>query len=99
MEKSALPIFDIFSKRQMRLRGEMPDVYIYDDLPNPLRIQIVHIWSATIGDQEQSSYDGNAKAAYEYIVNVLRHEYGVFSLHSENQYPMMELVHFFGFGA
>ena len=24
----------------------MPDVYVYDDLPKPLRVQIVHIWWA-----------------------------------------------------
>ena len=34
-----MPI-DIFSKRQKRLRGEMPDVYQYDTLPGGLRTQV-----------------------------------------------------------
>ena len=37
-------IFDLFSKRQKRLRGEAPDVYTYDEIPEPLRVQIVHIF-------------------------------------------------------
>ena len=36
-------IVDIFSKRQRRLRGELPDVYQYTDLPNAFRTQVVHI--------------------------------------------------------
>ena len=35
---------NIFSKRQKRLRGEVPDVYQYDVFPNELRVQIVQIW-------------------------------------------------------
>ena len=62
-----MPIFDLFSKRQKRLRGEMHDVYVYDDLPNPLRVQIVHIWKDTIQQ-------------YKFIVDTLCREYGVFIL-------------------
>ena len=86
-----MPIFDIFSKRQRRLRGEMPDVYVYDDLPNPLRVQIVHIWKDTLGDQDQY-YE---VTSYMYIVNTLHREYGVFQLHSENENAFIELVNFF----
>ena len=74
----------------------MPDVCVYDDLPNPLRVQIVHIWGAIIGNQEQYHYnEREARNAYDSIVNTLRHEYGVFSLHSENQDAITELVAFF----
>ena len=38
-----MAIFDLFSKRQRRARGEVPDVYVYDKLPQELRVQIVHI--------------------------------------------------------
>jgi hypothetical protein len=38
-----MPIFDLFSKRQKRLRGEVPGVYTYDQIPQTLRVQIVHI--------------------------------------------------------
>lgn len=73
--------FDIFSKRQKKLRGDVPDVYIYDTIPQPLKIQIVHIWRDTLGDQHEylNRYLG-ARKAYEFIVNTLCREYGVFSL-------------------
>ena len=81
-----MPIFDLFSKRQKRLRGEMPDVYVYDDLPNPLRVQIVHIWK-----------DSFTLTYYKVIVNTLCREYGVFLL-AETGYPRdyrQELFDFF----
>ena len=46
-------IFNLFSKRQKRLRGEMPDVYLYDTIPNALRVQIVHILRDCLGNNEQ----------------------------------------------
>jgi hypothetical protein len=46
-------IFDLYSKRQKKLRGEVPDVYVYDDLPRKLRNQIVHIWLETLGKPER----------------------------------------------
>lgn len=62
-------IFDIFSKRQRKLRGELPDVYAYDRIPQPLRVQIVHILRDTIGNerQYQDEYAGTRRA-YEFIV-------------------------------
>ena len=64
----------------------MPDIYVYDDLPYPLRVQIVQVWEAIIGSQWQYLHnDREARNAYDSIVNTLRHEYGVFSLHSKNQ--------------
>ncbi len=89
-----MPIFDIYSKRQKKLRGEMPDVYVYDDLPNPLRVQIVQIWSDTIAGQDPYLRD-QARNAYISIVNTLHREYGVFQLHRENENAVMELVNFF----
>ena len=38
-----MSIVDLFSKRQKRQRGEMPDVYQYENIPDNLRIQIIHI--------------------------------------------------------
>lgn len=91
-------IFDIFSKRQRKLRGEMPDVYTYDDLPEPLRVQIVHIWQDTLGNAEQMHRDGPA-SAYKIIVETLCREYGVFHLPGTNHYSrrnfLQELATFF----
>ncbi len=73
--------FDIFSKRQKKLRGDVPDVYTYDTIPQPLKVQIVHVWRDTLGDENEylSHYHG-VHAAYQFIVNTLCREYGVFSL-------------------
>ena len=62
-------IVELFSKRQKKLRGEVPDVYSYDDLPDTLRVQIVHIWR----------YSGT-REAYELLAKTLCREYGVFQL-------------------
>jgi hypothetical protein len=38
-----MAIIDVFSKRQKALREGVPDVYQYDQIPQPLRVQIVHV--------------------------------------------------------
>ncbi len=38
-----MAIVELFSKRQKKLRGEVPDIYQYEDIPQKLRVQIVHI--------------------------------------------------------
>ena len=96
-----MPILDIFSKRQKKVRGETPDVYSYDDLPEPLRVQIVQIWLAKLGTNEE--YDitfrsSEVKEAYDFIIETLRHEYGVFQLVDTRgipQSPVEELCNFF----
>jgi hypothetical protein len=42
---------EIFSKRQKRLRGEVPDVFSYEQIPGQLRVQVIHIWGDTIGHE------------------------------------------------
>ena len=82
-----MAIYDLYSKRQRTMRGEVSDVYTYDKIPQPLRVQIVHIWQDTIGSSSQyGSYDGfrndffNVVCAYQYLVETLCREYGVFRL-------------------
>ena len=93
-----MSILDIFSKRQKRLRGELPDVYVYDQIPQPLRIQIIHIWRDAIGDEEQykNSHKGTFMA-YRFIVEQLCREYGVFELYVEKggyRHFLTELANF-----
>ena len=89
-----MPVFDLFSKRQKKLRGNTPDVYVYDDLPEPLRAQIVQIWMDTLGDHEQY-YFNQVFNNYKHIVDVLRREYGVFHLSENNDDYIDELIDFF----
>lgn len=76
-----MSIFDLFSKRQKQLRGEVPDVYTYDSIPQPLKVQIIHIWKDALGDENEyrDSYLGTGRA-YKFIVDTLCREYGLFAL-------------------
>jgi len=71
-------IFDLFSKSQRKLRGEVPDVYQYDVLPPQLRVQVVHIVRDTIGTDRYGRHE--AARVYNDIHEVLAKEYGVFTL-------------------
>lgn len=75
-------ILDLFSKRQQRIRGEVPDVLAYDKIPQELRVQIIHILRDTLGNEQHvQQYSGLMVAgAFEYIVESLCREYGVFRL-------------------
>ncbi len=73
-----MAVFDLFSKRQKRARGEVPDVYVYDDLPNPLRVQIVHIINDAFGVDHYHA--DHAENAYQSVNNILCRELGVFKL-------------------
>ena len=49
-----LSVFDLFSKRQKKLRGELPDVYQYTEIPHKLRVQIIHIVEDALGSENNS---------------------------------------------
>ena len=80
-------IFDLYSKRQKRLRGDVPDVYEYDEIPDTLRVQIVHIVQENIGTihmynaklYDRSRYP-SVREVYNSINKILCREYGVFEL-------------------
>lgn len=82
-------IFDLFSKRQKKLRGDVPDVYVYDNLPNSLRVQIIHIWTDTLGNNR---YEDNVTKAYKFIVDTLCREYGLFKLLGTEDYGDREYI-------
>lgn len=85
-------VFDLFSKRQRRARGEVPDVYVYDKLPQELRVQIVHIVQDAFGQDHYSSE--NAAKAYEFVKQSLCREYGLFEL---IEYPKSDAHSVFNF--
>jgi len=76
-----MPIFDLFSKRQKVLRGEVPDVYQYDTFPESFRVQIIHILRDALGNAQ--AYDSRTNEVYKSIHDVLAREYGVFVLSIE----------------
>ncbi|PKG42834.1 STM4504/CBY_0614 family protein [Psychroflexus sp. MES1-P1E] len=74
-----MAIFELFSKRQKRLRGEFPKIYTYDSIPEHLRVQIVHIIKDAIGVVIHGRKN-EPEEVYEFIHQTLCREYGIFSL-------------------
>lgn len=59
---------DLFSARQKREKGGTPDVFVYDKLPSPLRVQITYLISDAIGSTENEL--GNINAAGEVYISI-----------------------------
>jgi hypothetical protein len=76
-----MAIYDLFSKRQKKLRGELPDVYQYDDFNKSFRIQVIHIVKDAFGTDV---YGSRILNIYEGIHKTLCKEYGVFSLNQQS---------------
>jgi hypothetical protein len=83
-----MAVFDLFSKRQKRLRGEVPDVYQYDDIPSPLRVQIAQIMGDAMGNHRSEQ----TLKSYQFIHDTLCREYGRFSLSEEASYRGIEYI-------
>ncbi|HGN1344231.1 TPA: STM4504/CBY_0614 family protein [Pseudomonas aeruginosa] len=97
-----MAIFDIYSKRQKKLRGEISDVYSYDEIPNKLRVQIIHIINNTIGEctahYQMNNYPykfTHSDSLYKEMCEILRREYGVFELHKNSNSYYTEIFDFF----
>jgi hypothetical protein len=88
-----MPIFELFSKRQKKLRGEVPDVYEYENIPKPLRVQIVHIMRDALG---RDSFRGqHASRTYKLIHDALCREYGLFRLGEPLEQEPSALINYF----
>lgn len=79
-----MAIFDLFSKRQKRQRGEVPDVLIHNPIPERLRVQIIHIIKGVMEEKRYPPYWGEniGIKAYEFLQEALCREYGLFKLGS-----------------
>jgi hypothetical protein len=86
----SMPIIDIFSKRRKKEKGEIPDVYTYSDLPEKLRVQIIHIIKGALGDATDYRSRTSVSNIYNFIVNSLCREYGLFRLPSPSQQTDVE---------
>jgi hypothetical protein len=90
-------IVNLFHKRQRQLRGEQPDVYNYDELPNELRVQIVQIWMDVLGHVNVQDSSGKIYRLYETIVKIMRKELGVFQLPNTTRHDNVFQEWFNGF--
>lgn len=81
-------IIDTFTKRQKQLKGEVADIWIYDPIPTPLRVQIANIWLDCFGDSQ-----GNP--AYQFLHKTLANEFGMFNFPITSQGDAGALIDFF----
>lgn len=70
-----MPVIELFSKRAKKARGEVVDVYQYDEVPVALRNQIMMIVDEIYPNEHE---------IFSQIVMVLRKEYGVWQLIKNN---------------
>lgn len=94
-----MAIFNLFSKRQKKLREGEIDVFVYDTIPENLRVQIIHIWWDTLGNKNEYWNKDNARRSYKFLTETLRREYGLFRLPPTKEYDdenyMAELANHF----
>jgi len=79
-----MAILDIFSKRQKRLRGETPDVFMYDRIPQELRVQITFICRDAFGTNAQYFSGRRPIDILTEVYDALCREYGVLRLSGGN---------------
>ena len=65
-------VLDLYSHRKRVANGNAPDAFTYDELPSELRVQVAHIWSDAIGNDNAVAWKG--------IHNVVAREHGLFAL-------------------
>ncbi|HIC8839564.1 MULTISPECIES: STM4504/CBY_0614 family protein [Aeromonas] len=75
-----MAVYEIYSKRQKRLRGEFNDVYQYEDIPSKLRIQISKIY-----DDIFNAHRHLMNRIFNSINDILTREYGVDSLNCDHR--------------
>ncbi|TMN44834.1 STM4504/CBY_0614 family protein [Pseudoalteromonas sp. S2755] len=90
-----MSMFELYSAKQKRLNGEVPDVYQYDELSSKLKNQIVHILEDTIGSGNAVDFANNLSAEiYQQIHKILCKELGVRSLGYGNSYKNIVFEYF-----
>ena len=89
-------IFDLFSKRLARRKGDVSDVLVEGPLPQKLKIQIVHILQETIGIHgHMYSSVNDAYTIYSNIRQILLKEYGKFNLNGKGENEPEDLLNWF----
>ena len=84
-----MPVLDRYSYRKRVAAGDTPDVFVYDRLPEPLRVQISLIWRDAIGPfyVDRMGYGlgtpPNNNEGWTLIHDAVAREQGVFVLGNE----------------
>lgn len=81
-----MSILDTFAKREERARNAgKPVIYVYDDLPEKLRVQIVHIYREISTEVLDSISNSCARVAWEWINRTAAKEMGKFGLSTHSR--------------
>ncbi|QPH37907.1 STM4504/CBY_0614 family protein [Pedobacter endophyticus] len=76
-----MAVFKLYSKRQKELRGEVSEVFTYDNLPSALRVQVSLIIDDAFGvDIGRYGNDNKPEKGFAMIHEIICREYGVFEL-------------------
>ena len=97
-EEHEVTRFEFYSYRKRAAEGKLSDVLIYDELPNALRTQIIHIWDDAIGpystfpllDPHERGYNNEP---WERIHRTVAKAHGVLNL-AEGKDPADRCVNF-----
>ena len=83
-----MPVFELYSYRKRVAEGATPDILIYDELPEPVRVQIIRIWKNAIGPAhvytglDMEEVDEN-NAGWHEIHEIVAQEHGLFRLSND----------------
>lgn len=73
-------MFELFSKRN-KPKKEV-EVYKYNELPNPFRVQVIYIWQDLFGQRGDTLFNIiREEDIYKSLVEILARDFGVFYLH------------------
>jgi len=95
-----MPIFDLYSKRKKQQESlGKPDLYRYDKIPEPLRIQVIHIWRTALGHwYRHTGYslgdDSPSCPLWELIHDTVAREKGMWGLGSPDKDPPERCVQY-----
>lgn len=90
-----MPVLDLYSKRQKRLRGEVVDVYAYDTFPDTFRMQLSFMIRELLGDARDYQSSNQPQRTYDRIVSALRKEYGLAYIGGANRGSEFTELHVF----
>jgi len=90
-----MTVFETFSKRQKKFKQEKKlDIYSYDTLPQPFRVQIVYIWVESIGGYNSDifAYRENklSNTYWHEILRIIAEEKSLFNLGNPNDNPYIQ---------
>jgi len=86
-------IYELYSRRQKRLRGGVSDVYQYTQFSETLRVQIVQILSDVLREDYRDSFFTPSGMLYEKVQTILCREYGEFK-QSQTEEQAADAVHY-----